>query len=303
MSIVDQQLGHATASRRGTLSRFVWPAGTSALLAGFAAGAAVAGLGADGMARLGWGVVAAASIGGCGWSTRVATSALGSSVDDRGAQWLRSARGRADAGRWSLLGAALVIALICLTVFSGYGPVVYGAAGAVTALGAAIVGWVWAGRWRASARDAELRTARMEQARTYAVHVQARQHAAAALRMTLLRNGFDSLTPVDAGTTVLRPGEVVHLSDLMHVSRLDSGRWIAGQWCPVLVTTERVVARTRTAGELSFWWSGVTAIVPTADDIELHFDVGIPLRVAGGSAALVGIYATARCRGISALNL
>lgn len=284
------------------LSRFARSAAMSAMWAGIAAGAAGAFLGTGGAARLVWGVVAAACIGGCAWSTRVAATALRPSLDGHGAQWLRSARGRADAGRWALLGVALVIALACLTVLSGLGVVRWGTVGAVTVLVAAAGGWVWAGKWRDQARDAETHAIHAEQVRAQALHVQERQNVAAALRSTLLRNGFDSLTPVAPGTTVLRSGEVVHLMDRMHFSRLDAGRWVAAQWCPVLVTNERIVARTYTAGELSFWWNGVTAIVPTLDDVELHFDVGIPLRVGGDSAQLVGIYATARCRGIAALN-
>lgn len=298
-----QQLPAAAPSPQGSLSRFVRAAATSAILAGLTTGAAVAVLGTGGVARAGWGVVAAVCLVGCGWSVRVASTVLAEAdLDDRGTRWLRSARGRADAGRWAVLGVALVIALACLTVLSGLGAPVWGAASAGAILVAAAVCWVWVGTWRARARDAEIRTVHAEQARAQVLQVQARQHATTALRMTLLRNGFDSLTPVNPGTTVLRPGEVVHLMDRMHFSRLDVGRWVAAQWCPVLVTNERIVARTHTAGELSFWWHGVTAIVPTAVDVELHFDIGIPLRLGGDSAELVGIYATARCRGITALN-
>ncbi len=298
-----QIAGTAPSSQQGPrLGRFICLSATSASAAGMTAGGAVASLAVGGGARISCGVVAAACLIGCGWAARANNKALTTSLEGRSAHWLRLARQRADAARWAVLSVALILALACLVALSGRGAVVWGTAGAVAVGVAAATCWVWVGKWRARARDAEIRAVQAQQFRAQALHLQTRQNTAATLRMTLLRSGFESLTPVHPGTTVLRAGEVVHLTDLMHFSRLDTGLWVAAQWCPVLVTNERIVARTQTAGELSFWWDGVTAIVPTAYAVELHFDVGIPLRLDGDSAELVSIYATARCRGIAALN-
>lgn len=121
---------------------------------------------------------------------------------------------------------------------------------------------------------------------------EAANRRAGVLAKTLAGQGLSALTPLSPGPTLLSRGEVAHLTMNVFYSRLDYGEWVDGQQCEVLVTTERLVARTVTHGELSFWWSNLTAARAHDLGVELHYDSSDPISLCGPDTALISVYAS-----------
>lgn len=104
--------------------------------------------------------------------------------------------------------------------------------------------------------------------------------------------GLSAFTPLPHGSTLLRDDESVHLSIYAGYQRLVDGGWTQGQTCQILVTTARILVRTHTHGELSFWWDGLTALVPRDQAAEFHYESGAPLLLVGHQVASVIAYAS-----------
>lgn len=219
----------------------------------------------------------------------------------------RARRGRASLGvaGWTALGAVVCLVAAFLPFVAS--PEFVAAYVAVAAAAGAVVGLTLRHRRRVRARERAADDRRCAELQL-AYNARRRARDAQTLREVLCRGGFDALTPVDAGAVVLEPNERAHLAVQLHYSRLSDGRWVRGQWCDVVVTTSRIVARTVDSGDLGFWWNTVTSIYLTEADsptdwpaTTLHFAAAPPLTLRGPSAALVGIYATGQCKGVAAL--
>lgn len=151
----------------------------------------------------------------------------------------------------------------------------------------AIVAMRWVVRSVQRAQDVD--DGRLE-AIAYAGSRAAADGAALLLSRSIDEHGLSWLPPCDAGGSVLRHGEVAHLTIPMHYWRLINGQWVEGAPCVFVATTERLIARTSEHGELSFWWHGVVAHQDSPDTAELHFTEGAPLRLAGENIAIMKVY-------------
>lgn len=200
-------------------------------------------------------------------------------------------------GQW-LLGVAVAVDLLGTFGYAaGVGVTHSSRAALVAGIGIAAGGAVWIGLANRTVRY----TTRAEHERTAAHRANlARDHEralrqagdsrAATLASVLATQGLSALTPLPPGPTLLEVDEIAHLSLRAYYYRLDRGEWVDGQHCDFLVTTERLVARTSTHGELSHWWDRLTAFNVIDNGVELHYDSSDPVAILGPDTASVRTY-------------